>query len=414
MAHVVIVGGGISGSALGAVLARQGRSVTVLEHQRVYADRVRGEFLAPWGAAIAQRLGLLDALVDAGGVFVRFVLNYDETLDPPQAEAARQDHADLVPGIPGSLCMHHPAACEALNRQAQLAGARVIRGVDQVRIEHGRKPAVTCRVDGTDVRLPCRLIVGADGRTSTVRQQAGIELHEAACDNLTTGLLVEGATAWPQDSFALGTEGDRMYLVFPQGGDRLRLYICIAPGERDRFAGPGGSQRFLDSFRLRCVPQAASIATARPIGPCATWGGEDTWTDLPFAEGLVLVGDAAGYNNPIVGQGLSLALRDVEVMSGLLLTQDAWVPATFQPYADERRERMRRVRFNAALFADLYCTFGSQGAQQRGSWMARMASGQDPTMEWVAAGLIVGPDVLPPIAYDDAFRERVLSGAVEG
>jgi 2-polyprenyl-6-methoxyphenol hydroxylase-like FAD-dependent oxidoreductase len=411
MADVVVVGGGIGGSALGAVLARRGQSVTVLEHQRVYADRVRGEFMAPWGAAIAQRLGLLDALVEAGGIFTRFVLNYDEVLTPAQAEAGRTEHANMFPGIPGSLCMYHPAACEALNRQAQLAGARVFRGVDRVRIELSPEPTVTYRIDGADVRLPCRLIVGADGRTSTVRQQAGIELHEGECENLVTGLLVEGPTEWPQDSFALGTEGDRMYLVFPQGGDRLRLYLGIAPNDRDRFAGPEGAARLLDAFRLRCVPQASSIAHARPIGPCATWGGEDTWTDPPFAEGVVLIGDAAGYNNPIIGQGLSLTLRDVEVVSELLLSQDAWTPASFQPYADERRERMRRVRFNADLFAALFCTFGAEGAQRRGSWMGRMASGQDPTMVWVVAGILAGPDVLPPAAYDDAFRERVLSGA---
>ena len=44
---VVIVGGGIAGSALALVLARQGLEVTVLEQQTEYHDRVRGEVLAP-------------------------------------------------------------------------------------------------------------------------------------------------------------------------------------------------------------------------------------------------------------------------------------------------------------------------------------------------------------------------------
>jgi 2-polyprenyl-6-methoxyphenol hydroxylase-like FAD-dependent oxidoreductase len=284
--------------------------------------------------------------------------------------------------------------------------------VDQVRIQAGAEPVVSYRADGAEVRLDCRLIVGADGRTSSVRQQAGIQLHHASRGNFIAGLLVEGATDWPQDSYALGTEGDRMYLVFPQGGDRLRLYVSLSPNEGDRFAGPGGTERFLDSFRLQCLPQSDTVANARPIGPCATWGGEDTWTEPPFADGVVLIGDAAGYNNPITGQGLSLTLRDVEMVSNLLLGADSWQPETFQPYADERRERMRRARFNADLFVALYCKFGPEGAQRRGSWYGRMAGGQDPTMEWVVAGLLVGFDQLPEAAYDDAFRERVLSGAV--
>jgi 2-polyprenyl-6-methoxyphenol hydroxylase-like FAD-dependent oxidoreductase len=64
---VVIVGGGIAGSGLALVLARRGATVTVLERQQDYADRVRGEYMHPWGVAEAQRLGILDTLLSAGG-----------------------------------------------------------------------------------------------------------------------------------------------------------------------------------------------------------------------------------------------------------------------------------------------------------------------------------------------------------
>jgi 2-polyprenyl-6-methoxyphenol hydroxylase-like FAD-dependent oxidoreductase len=59
---VVVVGGGIAGSSLATVLARGGLSATVLEQQRTFADRVRGEVMALWGVEIAARLGVLDAL----------------------------------------------------------------------------------------------------------------------------------------------------------------------------------------------------------------------------------------------------------------------------------------------------------------------------------------------------------------
>jgi flavin-dependent dehydrogenase len=35
--------------------------------------------------------------------------------------------------------------------------------------------------------------------------------------------------------------------------------------------------------------------------------GEDTWTETPYVEGIVLIGDAGGYNDPIIGEGRSLA-----------------------------------------------------------------------------------------------------------
>ena len=53
---VVIVGGGIAGGALATVLAKKGIAVAVLERDLVPTDKVRGEFMAPWGVAELQRL----------------------------------------------------------------------------------------------------------------------------------------------------------------------------------------------------------------------------------------------------------------------------------------------------------------------------------------------------------------------
>ena len=48
---LIIVGGGIGGASLAAVMAQAGRSVLLLELSTVYEDRVRGEWIAPWGVA---------------------------------------------------------------------------------------------------------------------------------------------------------------------------------------------------------------------------------------------------------------------------------------------------------------------------------------------------------------------------
>jgi flavin-dependent dehydrogenase len=57
-ADVVVVGGGIAGSSLATVLARDGYQVVVLERQTTYPDKVRGEWMACWGVAELLRLGL--------------------------------------------------------------------------------------------------------------------------------------------------------------------------------------------------------------------------------------------------------------------------------------------------------------------------------------------------------------------
>ena len=85
---IVVVGGGIAGATMALVLARAGLTVTVLEQQLSYRDRVRGEFMQPWGVAEAQNLGIGEILAEAGGFFVRRMIPYDEINPPHAAEAA--------------------------------------------------------------------------------------------------------------------------------------------------------------------------------------------------------------------------------------------------------------------------------------------------------------------------------------
>ena len=68
---VVIVGAGIAGGALGTALARGGFEVALLERESNYPDRVRGEFMAPWGVTELAKLELLQPLREAGALFTR-------------------------------------------------------------------------------------------------------------------------------------------------------------------------------------------------------------------------------------------------------------------------------------------------------------------------------------------------------
>src|SRR2546430_2678641 len=79
---LLIICGGIGGWARAAVMARAGASVLVLEASAEFPDRVRGEWIAPWGVAETRRLGLYDLLVGAGGHHIMRHATYDETLDP--------------------------------------------------------------------------------------------------------------------------------------------------------------------------------------------------------------------------------------------------------------------------------------------------------------------------------------------
>jgi 2-polyprenyl-6-methoxyphenol hydroxylase-like FAD-dependent oxidoreductase len=404
---IVIVGGGIGGGALATALARRGVSVLVLEKSTVYRDLVRGEWIAPWGVAEVKRIGLYDDLMAIGGHHVSKHISYGDTIDPAEAEANALPIDRLVPGVPGPLCLGHPAMCDRLNETAIAAGATVLRGVTDVVIDTAGTPSVTYAHDGAQHTARCRLIAGADGRGSTVRRQAGIELHRDPTHHLFSGMLIEGADGWPADVQAIGAEGDVHYLAFPQGNGRVRLYLGYAKETPQRLAGEHGQQAFLEAFRLKSMPGSEHLANARPAGPCNSFPNEDTWTDRPYADGVVLVGDAAGHNDPIIGQGLSIAYRDVRIVSEALLEGSDWSPAIFEPYAAERAERMRRLRFVARLASTLDNEFGPEAVERRRRAHERRR--QDPTLMLTPLAAMIGPDAVPPLAFEEATRERLLA-----
>ena len=403
--EVVIVGGGIGGSALATVLARAGISTLVLEKSSVHIDHVRGEWLAPWGVTEAQRIGLYDALIAAGGHHLGEHIGFGDDVDETTARAEALKFAAFEgAGFKPPLCMRHPDMCNLLNATAVRDGATLLREVVDVRVIAGDSPEVHFKHEGRSYQLKPRLVVGADGRNSIVRGQIGVELHRDPTHHLMAGLLVDRIEGWPASLQTFGTEADINFLVFPQSATRARLYICYSSDQKKRFAGADNQARFLDAFRLKTVPGSECLVRGTPAGPCNSYGNEDTWTDSPSAPGVVLIGDAAGHNDPIIGQGLSITYRDVRIVRDLMLENRDWRPGAFRPYADERRERMRRLRITASTFSILNAEFGPRAQERRAKFRQERARGAFVDTAPVA---FIGPEAFPAEAFSEQMLERV-------
>jgi 2-polyprenyl-6-methoxyphenol hydroxylase-like FAD-dependent oxidoreductase len=268
------------------------------------------------------------------------------------------------------------------------------------------QPRVAYEHQGESHEARAALLVGADGRMSQVREATGIPLHQDKPHHWFAGLLVEGVEGWSPDLQAIGTEGDFAFLAFPQGGDRVRVYGGYALDQARRFSGPDGPRRFLDAFAMSCSPNNRHIVAGSPAGPLFSYFNADSWTDEPFAPGVVLVGDAAGWNDPIIGLGLSITYRDVRIVSDLLKGSDDWAPLSFASYAEERAERMRRLGFAAKLQAGLDMEFGYAARARRRSHFERTAA--DPSLGAHAMAVMAGPEMAPPEIFTEAHRVRVL------
>jgi 2-polyprenyl-6-methoxyphenol hydroxylase-like FAD-dependent oxidoreductase len=403
--EVVIIGGGVGGGALATVLARSGLDVVVLERESTYPDRVRGEYIAPWGVAEFKRLGLVELLKSNGALNVERNIPYDENWTPEVAETRALDLTRMVPDIPGALCIGHPTMCNAFAAAATAAGARVIGGIKELEVTAGSWPVVSFSHDGSRTQLSPRLVFGADGRNSIVRKQLAFPVLSDEPHNIIGGMLVANVPAWPRNVQAIGTEDKLHYFVFPQGKDLVRLYACYDFTDRARFSGPDREARLLRSFRLKCLPHSGSILEGTPVGPFNSFSNEDHWVDDPTAPGIVLVGDAAGHNDPITGQGLSIAARDARIVSDILISARNWDQTAFVPYVEERRERMRRLRIAARLAAKLRVEFGEEAKQRRARVSQRAIERQ---LSPLPASM-VGPERLPPDAFLPETIEKLIA-----
>jgi 2-polyprenyl-6-methoxyphenol hydroxylase-like FAD-dependent oxidoreductase len=371
---IVIIGGGIGGGTLATVLARGGLEVVALEREITYPDRVRGEWIAPWGVAELQRLGLLELLYANGAIHIQRNIPYDENWSSDVAEERSLDFTKLPLDVPGPLCIGHPSMCNVFNKSAVSAGAHILKGVKEIEVTSGAAPKVTFLINGVSVELKPRLVIGADGRNSVVRKQLGFKVLADEPHNLLGGMLVSNVPDFPRDIQVIGTEDRLHFLVFPQGRDMVRLYACCDFADRKRFAGPSREALLLQAFSLNCLPYAERILAGTPISSFNSYSNEDHWVDDPTADGVVLIGDAAGHNDPVTGQGVSITVRDVRIVSDILMAKKNWSKSDFVPYVEERSERMRRLRIAGRLATQIRVEFGTDAKARRARVSKRMLS----------------------------------------
>ena len=332
---LIVIGGGVGGSALAAGMAAAGARTLVLEAEESFRDRVRGEAVMPWGVAEARLLGLDGVLEQAGANPLPFWDSYQG--------ADRSGHRDLTRTTRVKepvLACYHPVLQAALLEYAEESGAEVRRGARATGLNAAAKspgPTVHGRRGDTEFNLSCRMVVGADGRGSPTRGWAGFQIRQDPERNLVSGVLMDGVALSDDATHAwLDTEKGHFILNFPQGESRARVYLCYAAGSAKRYSGADDVQAVLDQCVVSGVP-AEVYANAIPAGPLATFEGRTTYAESAYKDGVALVGDAAANTDPTWGQGLSMALRDARVLKEQLLAHEDWDEAG-KAYSEAREQ----------------------------------------------------------------------------
>jgi flavin-dependent dehydrogenase len=325
MSDVVIVGGGIAGSALAILLGRQGLEVELYERSSFPREKPCGEGLMPAGVAVLERLGAPASGAPFEGVRYHF-----------GAMACAVGRFPVVEGLPTSgLGIRRKHLDAALFRRAcRCPGVRGVcgLGVEGPLVEGGR---VTGVIAGGVARR-ARLVAAADGLHSTIRNRLGLTMasqHERFGVRAHFRLAAGRPVADWVDVY-LGA-GHEVYVTpLPEG----ELLVAMLAGSewygkptRIAFREAIGSHPDL-AARLEGAEQISELAGASPL---------EGSTRARILPGLVLLGDAAGFVDPITGGGMTQALLSAELLAQHLERQFPPDLEALRRY-DRERERMLR------------------------------------------------------------------------
>jgi len=379
---LVVVGGGLGGAALAKCIAERGARVLLLERDRQFKDRVRGEFLCPWGVAEASRLGIDGLLREQCAQAVRWVDFFSGNV-----LTAHRDVAATNPYQLPCLAFYHPAMQEVLIDAAVNGGADVRRGLSVQEVRPGSPAIVVTGNNGQRQEFRARLVVGADGRSSSVRASAGFTLRRDPEMMLVAGVLMEDMPA-PEDTgqIIINSSLGQLATIFPQGAGRARAYLCYQAGTRPRHQGVSDIPRFIEDC-LTAGVNPDYYKGVRAAGPLATFDGAETWVEHPYKEGVALVGDAAAASDPSWGQGLASTLRDARLLRDQLVKTEDW-NAAGHSYAAEHDSHAGITRTVNGWYTEFYLATGAAADARRARALPLIA--EDPTRQ--PDTLFSGPD----------------------
>jgi 2-polyprenyl-6-methoxyphenol hydroxylase-like FAD-dependent oxidoreductase len=353
---VLIIGGGVAGSSLATVLARAGLGVAVVEREARFRDKVKGEGIHPWGYREVKSLGLTEALFSAGANELPIWQLYSDRV-PDEPFLWESDPANPLPEV----TVAHPALQDALISAAANAGAVVYRPARAILIPGSDPPEVEVLVGDRTTRLSPRLIVGADGRNSIVRRWMGAALDRDPAHHWLAGALFDRISLDEGKTHGASFEGGRTF-VFPQGHGIARAYVVASNELANGIDGLERAKRVVEICSA-ALPEGA-FENARSIGPVAKIQNNDVWPREIAKPPFVLIGDAAGANDPSVGQGLSLVFRDVRELRDLLLDGDDWARSIHE-FARRRRAYFEVLRVHARWTGILTVEVGPEADRRR-------------------------------------------------
>ena len=339
-----IAGGGPAGIMLGFLLARAGVDVVVLEKHADFFRDFRGDTIHPSTLELMRELGLLDEFLKLPHQKVeRFGVQFgDEHLTIVDLTHL-PTHCKYIALMPQWDFLNFLAEHGKRYRSFDL---RMRTGAADLIEEDGRVVGLRANAPDGDLSIRADLVVGCDGRHSTVREKAGLKSDDygAPMDVLWFRLPRRDS----DQSATFGHIETGRMMVMLNRGDYWQCAFVIPKGGIERVHAAG-----LDTFR-RAVAEMSPYLADR-VGMLRSFDDVKLLTVTIdrlrrwWRPGLICIGDAAHAMSPIGGVGINLAIQDAVAAANRLA-----MPLKSGAVGDEdlraiEARRMFPVRFTQAL-----------------------------------------------------------------
>jgi flavin-dependent dehydrogenase len=305
---VVIVGARLAGCALAAPLARAGRRVVVLEKMRFPSDQLSTHLLMPAGTSELAKLGALPRILALRPSLVRWVHVEAEGI------SARERLRPAADGIDYGVCVPRDLQDIQLVQAAREQGAEVREhcSAQSLRWRAGRVAGVRYRDgEGAEHELASTLVVGADGRRSTVAAQVGAWTPYRISRN-GRGLVFRYlddplAGQREAETYYQWREGNSFAFAFPT--TPVGRLLILLMGHREEASEARKDPEGYWQRKLEEHPGLARrVAGAAPGTKLRCTGETPAFFRVSSGPGWALVGDAGHFKDPVTGQGMRDAM----------------------------------------------------------------------------------------------------------
>jgi 2-polyprenyl-6-methoxyphenol hydroxylase-like FAD-dependent oxidoreductase len=349
---VVITGSGPAGVLLGYLLAKSGVDVLVIEKNASLKRDFRGETIAPGSVHLLKKLGLLDKISSDEYLKVQQMVMYDKEEKLLHIDFGKFEHEQKY-----GIDIPQPTILNAILKEAEeFENFMYLKDTSCIELIKNSSEQVTgirCKRGDVTFEVRSRLVVGADGRFSTIRKLSCLGYEKKEYSRDLVWFKVPKPKGWQEANIIKVDRNDHL-IILPTYPDLLRIGTYI---ENDGISTTRSIG--LEAFKEKVIslePRLRETINDNIHDWKQTTLLKIFSTHVPkwSRDGLILIGDAAHTMSPVLGQGVNIAMQDAVELAPYIIEELQFQKGKTSPLKAEIFDEFEKLRKKSVAFVSKF------------------------------------------------------------